>query len=127
MKICVPRVSYFGKWLAGFQQAPSTQEEVHLAYRQQQDQPCPPAMPAYARPPPQAGPSPAASYGSDHGSLDDSSMSGSEAMSAVKRMEVCELRMSLASLSTTTSLLYRIDLFLSYLACVPTEILNKGH
>lgn len=127
LKTCVPRVSYFGKWLAGFQQAPSTQEEIHFAYRQQQAQPCPPAMPAYARPPPQAGLSPAASYGSDHGSLDDSSMSGSEAMSGVKRMEVCKLRMCIATLGATTSLLYRIDLFcLTWLVC-QQRFLNKGH
>ena len=89
-RLVSPRVSYFGKWLAGFQQASSTQEEMYNAYRQRQPQPQPQPQPPvtqiHAPLPPQP-----ASYGSDYGSLDRSSMSGREAMSPVKRREVCDV------------------------------------
>ena len=82
---------YLGECLAGFQQAPTPQEEVYSAYSQRQAQSRPPTMPATASLPRQPGHSQAASYSSDYGSLDRSSMSGSEAMSPVKSMEVCDL------------------------------------
>lgn len=91
LKTRVSRASHFGAWLAGVQQAPTPQEEVYSAYRQRQAQSRPPAMPTNASLPRQPGRSQPASYGSDYGSLDRSSMSGSEATSPVKSMEVCDL------------------------------------
>lgn len=58
-------------------------------------------MPTYAPLAPQPGPSQAASYGSDYGSLDRSSMSENEVTSPVKSMEVSHLSMRFAIVNIT--------------------------